>query len=398
MIQLKENQGIPRQILLMMSIIAGLTVANLYYNQPLLELIRADIGATEVEANLITVISQAGYALGLCFIIPMGDLYSRRRIIAVTLTTAAVMDLIIATSGSLSLIWGASLLMGMCSVIPQLFIPIAGQYSRPENKSRNIGYVLSGLLTGILASRVISGFIGERLGWRAMFFISAALMVVCLVVSMGMMPAMKSNFSGTYPQLMHTVWRIVRTRPRIRLNAVRSALAFGSMLAIWSCMAFHLAGEPFHAGATMTGVLGLCGMAGAIAASGMGRLVPRYGTHRFSIAGALLQLAAWATAFFLGDSYAGLIAAIILADIGAQCIQLSNQSDCIQQLPEAANRVNTIFMTVYFIGGSLGTLSAGVGWDMCGWGGVCLTGALFALLSLIITLAAGPAASKGRKA
>jgi predicted MFS family arabinose efflux permease len=388
MTELKENQGIPRHILIMMAVMAGITVANLYYNQPLLELIRHDTGATEVEANLITVISQAGYALGLFLIIPTGDLYPRRRIIAMSLITAAAMGTVIAVSDSIGVIWGASLFLGMCSVIPQLFIPIAGQFSKPGNKARNIGYVLSGLLTGILASRVISGFIGERMGWRAVFVISAALMAACMAVTAAMMPEMKPNFRGSYPQLMRTVWRIVRTQPRIRFNAVRSSLAFGSMLAIWSCLAFHLAGEPFRAGASTTGVLGLCGMAGAIAASGMGRLVPRYGIRRFSKAGALLQLAAWATAFTFGDSYAGLIAAIILADIGVQCIQLSNQSDCIQQMPEAANRANTIFMTVYFIGGALGTLCAGVGWDMCGWGGVCLTGAIFSLLSLAITLVA----------
>ena len=279
MTELKENQGIPRHILIMMAVMAGITVANLYYNQPLLELIRHDTGATEVEANLITVISQAGYALGLFLIIPTGDLYPRRRIIALSLITAAAMGTVIAVSDSIGVIWGASLFLGMCSVIPQLFIPIAGQFSKPENKARNIGYVLSGLLTGILASRVISGFIGERMGWRAVFVISAALMAACLAVTAAMMPEMKPNFRGSYPQLMRTVWRIVRTQPRIRLNAVRSSLAFGSMLAIWSCLAFHLAGEPFRAGASTTGVLGLCGMAGAIAASGMGRLVPRIGVR-----------------------------------------------------------------------------------------------------------------------
>ena len=312
MIQLKENQGIPRHILLMMSIMAGLTVANLYYNQPLLELIRADIGTTEVEANLITVISQTGYALGLCFIIPMGDLYSRRRIIAVTLTTAAVMSLIIATSGSLSLIWGASLLMGMCSVIPQLFIPIAGQYSRPENKSRNIGYVLSGLLTGILASRVISGYIGEWLGWREMFIIAAFVMVFCMGIMLLMMPEMKRNYVGTYRGLMTTIAEIFFFHSSIRIYSTRAAFGFGSMMAIWSCLAFHLAQPPFSAGSDMVGMLGLCGIMGAVAASGVGKLVPRFGIRKFNLFGAGMQIIAWAIALLFGDTYAGLIAAIIL--------------------------------------------------------------------------------------
>ena len=124
------------------------------------------------EANLITVVTQIGYALGLCFLIPMGDLYSRRRIIVVNMTVAAIMAIVIAVAHKVWLIWGASLLLGACSVIPQFFIPIAGQYSEKKNKSRNMGIVLSGLLTGILASRVVSGYVGEWLGWREMFFIS----------------------------------------------------------------------------------------------------------------------------------------------------------------------------------------------------------------------------------
>ena len=135
--QLKENEGIPGSILLTMAIIAGFTVANCYYNQPLLEMIRGDMGVNEQQANLITVITQIGYALGLFFLIPMGDLYSRRRVILINMTLAALMAIIIAMASRIWLIWGASLILGACSVIPQFFIPIAGQFSKPKDKSRN---------------------------------------------------------------------------------------------------------------------------------------------------------------------------------------------------------------------------------------------------------------------
>ena len=128
--QLKENEGIERGLLLTMAVIAGLTVANCYYNQPLLEMIRHDMGVSQHEANLITVVTQIGYALGLCFLIPMGDLYSRRRIIVVNMTVAAIMAVVIAVASKVWMICGASLLLGACSVIPQFFIPIAGQYSK----------------------------------------------------------------------------------------------------------------------------------------------------------------------------------------------------------------------------------------------------------------------------
>ena len=386
MIQLKENQGIPRSVLLMMAIIAGLTVANCYYNQPLLELIRHDIGITEQSANLITVITQIGYALGLFFLIPLGDMFSPKKLILANMSIAAVMAIVMAVAQNVWMLWGASLLIGACSVIPQFFIPIAGQFSAPKNKSRNMGIVLSGLLTGILTSRVISGYIGEWLGWREMFLVAAFVMLICMGVMLLMMPEMKRNYEGTYRGLMSTMAEIMVLHPSVRLYAIRAAFGFGSMMAIWSCLAFHLAQPPFRAGSDMVGMLGLCGIMGAVAASGIGKQIPKFGIHNFSLFGAATQIVAWAIALLFGDTYAGLIAAIILVDIGLQCQQLSNQSGCLQEIPQAANRANTIFMTTYFIGGSLGTFCAGYVWNRANWLGVCIVGMTFALTSLAITL------------
>lgn len=385
MVELKENEGIPKGIVMAMAILAGITVSNLYYNQPLLEMISDDLGISQVTANLMTVITQVGYAFGLLFIIPSGDMFSRRRIITICMMIAAVMALVIGLSDNIYLICAVSLLLGATSVIPQLFMPVAGQFSQPKDKAKNIGYVLSGLLTGILAARVVSGFIGEWLSWRAMYYIASALMVICCVVSLRIMPEMKRNFLGTYPQLMLSVWTIFRTHPRIRLNSLRGGLAFGSMLSIWSCMAFHIAGKPFCAGSDMVGILGLCGMAGAFAASGLGKYVPKYGIAKFSFFGASLQIIGWLIACIFGNGYLGLIVALITVDIGTQFQQLSNQTGCIAEIPEASNRANTIFMTLYFIGGSLGTFLSGLGWSMLGWNGVCIVGASFAMVSLAIT-------------
>lgn len=384
--QLKENEGIERSLLLTMAVIAGLTVANCYYNQPLLEMIRHDMDVSQHAANLITVVTQIGYALGLCFLIPMGDLYSRRRIIVINMSVAAVMAVIIAFAQKVWIVWGASLLLGACSVIPQFFIPIAGQYSEKKNKSRNMGIVLSGLLTGILASRVISGYVGEWLGWREMFIIAALIMIVCMILTLKIMPQIDSNYIGTYRGLMKSVFHIVASNARIRLYAIRAAFSFGSMMAIWSCLAFRLAQAPFFSGSEMVGTLGMCGIAGALAASGLGKLVNQWGIRRMSIYGACLQLVAWTIAYFFGDTYLGLIVAIILVDIGLQCLQLSNQSGCIQEMPEASNRANTIFMTTYFIGGSFGTYCAGLAWTHEGWMGVCAVGAVLAAISLSITI------------
>ena len=383
--QLEPNGGIPRHLLLMMAVLAGFTVANLYYNQALLELISQGIGITQAEANLITVITQVGYALGLLFIVPLADMVSVRRITMLAMSVAAASALSIAYAQNVWLIWAASLTLGLSSIMPQLYIPMATLYSRPENKSRNMGHVASGLLTGILSARVISGYVGEWLGWRAMFIIVAVLMLLGLIVTLVMMPQMRPLFHGTYRQLMRSVGRIFIHHPRIRLYSLRPALGFGSVLSVWSCLAFHLAEPPFEAGSDMVGMLGLCGVVGAVAASGVGKYVPRVGILRMSVIGASCQLSAWIVVYIFGYTYGGIIAAIILADIGAQCQQISNQSGCLQELPEATNRVNTIFMTTLFTGGSLGTLLSGIGWSHNGWTGVCFVGASFAILSLLLS-------------
>lgn len=386
MIRLTPNNGIPRHILLMMAVMAGFTVANLYYNQPLLDMICREMGIKQVEANLITVVTQVGYALGLLFVVPLADMVSVRRIVVICMSVAAISAITIGLAENVWILWGASLMLGISSIMPQLFIPMAALYSRKENKSQNMGYVASGLVTGIVSARAISGYIGEWLGWRAMFFIVAGLMLTGLVLTLRMMPQVTITFQGTYRQLMQTVGHIFVSQPRIRLYSLRPAMSFASMLSIWSCMAFHLAGAPFYAGSDAVGMLALCGVVGAIAASGVGKLVPRVGILRMSVVGGCLQLAAWATAWLMGYSYAGLIVAIILADIGAQCLQISNQSGSLQQLPQATNRVNTIFMTIFFIGGSLGTFFSGLGWSIEGWTGVCIVGGLFASATILLSV------------
>lgn len=384
--ELKENGGLPPVMLWTLAIVAGVSVANLYYNQPLLNLIRQDLAVSEFQANLIAMITQVGYALGLLFIVPLGDLYRRRRIIQVNFLLLVVSLVSIAVATHICQVWAASLVTGICSMIPQIFVPIASQYSRPEHKGRNVGIVISGLLTGILASRVVSGWVGDVFGWRCMYFVAAVLMVVCGIVVSRVLPDIRPTFQGKYRQLMGSLFSLVRDYPALRVYALRSGLAFGSFLAMWSCLAFKMGGAPFFAGSDVVGYLGLCGIAGALTASFVGQAVKRVGVRRFNYIGCLLILSAWTALSVCGNSYAGIVAGVLLIDIGMQCIQLSNQTSIFELCPSASNRVNTIFMTTYFVGGSLGTLLAGICWDAGGWTGVTWAGVGLTLGSLLLTV------------
>ncbi|MCD8092409.1 MAG: MFS transporter [Bacteroides sp.] len=384
--ELKENGGLPAHILWTLAIVAGISVANLYYNQPLLNVMRHDLGVSEFKTNLIAMITQAGYALGLLFIVPLGDLYQRKKIILINFFLLIFSLLAIAIAPNIYIIWAASLITGVCSMIPQIFVPIASQFSRSENKGWNVGVVISGLLTGILASRVVSGFVGEVLGWREMYFIAAGMMLVCAIVVLKVLPDIRPTFQGKYADLMKSLFVLVKDYPALRIYSVRSGLVFGSFLAMWSCLAFKMGEAPFYANSNVIGILGLCGIAGALTASFVGKYVKTVGIRNFNFIGCTLNVLAWALLYFCGNSYAGIIAGIILIDIGMQCIQLSNQTSIFEVCPSASNRVNTIFMTTYFIGGSMGTFLAGSCWQAWGWAGVAGIGTMLTISSLTITL------------
>lgn len=291
----------------------------------------------------------------------------------------------IALTHNFHLILIASFLTGVCSMIPQIFIPIAAQFSRPENKGRNVGIVLSGLLTGILASRVVSGFIGELIGWREMYHIAAGMMFICAIVVLKVLPDIQTNFQGKYSGLMKSLLALVKEYPQLRIYSIRAALNFGSLLAMWSCLAFKMGQAPFFANSDVIGMLGLCGVAGALTASFVGRYVKQVGVRRFNFIGCGLILFAWLL-FFIGENtFIGIIAGIIIIDIGMQCIQLSNQTSIFELDPRASNRINTVFMTTYFIGGSMGTFLAGSFWQLYGWHGVIGTGVVLTGISLLIT-------------
>ena len=293
--ELKENAGLPAYMLWTFAIVAGVSVANLYYNQPLLNLIRHDLQVSEFQTNLIAMITQVGYALGLLFIVPLGDLYRRKRIVLFNFLLLVVSLFSMAVATHIYQVWAASLVTGICSMIPQIFVPIASQFSRPEHKGRNVGIVISGLLTGILASRVVSGWVGDVFGWRAMYYAASAFMIVCACVVWAVLPDIRPTFQGKYRKLMGSLWPIVRDYPALRIYALRSGLAFGSFLAMWSCLSFKMSGAPFFAGSDVVGYLGLCGIAGALTASFVGQAVKRVGVRRFNYLGCVLFLLAWAS-------------------------------------------------------------------------------------------------------
>ena len=224
------------------------------------------------------------------------------------------------------------------------------------------------------------------MGWRTMFLIAAILMAVSAIIILRIFPNAAPSYKGTFFSLMKSIRQLAIKYPRALFYSIRSAFAFGSMLGLWACLAFRMKEAPYFADSDTVGMLALCGVAGALTASNVGKYIPRYGVERINVIGIIMMLLAWLIFAFLHSSYIGMIAGIVIIDIGMQSIQLSNQSATMRLCPEATSRMNTIYMVTYFIGGSVGTFLAGTMWSLFGWTGTVGAGLALCMCSLAITL------------
>jgi len=378
------GSGLSKQTLGLMTIGAGLVVANNYYNQPLLGLIARDFNVSESEVGIVAMLTQIGYAAGLFFIVPLADMFFRRRVV-LTIFPFIPLSLLLATfSYSLTWLATASFLIGLSCMIPQLFVPMAATLATPDKKSYSIGLVMSGLLIGVLASRIISGIVGEYLGWRHMFFGGAVVMVIYWIILIRQLPEVAPAFYGGYAALMRSLVHYFRSDPELRLASWRGACSFATFAAFWTTLVFHLEGPPFHAGSGIAGAFGILGVTGAVAPAILGKRIDQLDKNRVIVIMCAVSLASW---LLLGGpgagSYLALIIGVLFIDMALQAIHLTNQAVIFARHPEATNRVNTIYMTSYFIGGSSGTFIAALAWQYKGWTGVSAVGIGFSVLMLV---------------
>ncbi len=373
-------------LLWLMAIGSGLVVANNYYNQPLLALMAKDFSVSESSISNIAVLTQIGYAFGLLFIVPLGDMLRRKRIILIDFVFIILSLMGMALAPSVNWLLPLSFLVGFTSVIPQIFVPMAAEMASPEKRSSAIGTVMSGLLIGILLSRVVSGVVGDFFGWREMYWAAAAAMVILAILIAIKLPENTPTFKGSYRALMQSLISLAKTQPVLRLAAFRGAMGFGAFSAFWTTLVFHMEGPPFDDGPAIVGSFGLVGAAGALAAALVGKLSHKVGAYQIVLFSTLIMLASWIIFYFGGGTYFGLIIGIIFIDLGLQSMHIMNQSSFFALNLGANNRLNTVYMVSYFIGGSTGTYLAAQAWKAYGWTGVVAVGISFTLLTLIAHL------------
>lgn len=375
-----------RGLLWLMTITTGIVVGNNYYNQPLLGLMAKDFSVSETQISMIAMLTQIGFALGLLFIVPLGDMVRRKKLI-LSVFLAMILSLLgMVLAPNLPLLYVASFMIGFSSVVPQMFVPLTAELASDDKRSAAIGMVMSGLLLGILLSRVVAGFIGELFGWKMVYYMAIAAMVILMSLIAFKLPDVKPNFKGSYGQLMKSLTHLVSTQPVLRLAAFRGALAFAGFSGLWISLVFHLENEPFNAGATVAGAFGVVGAAGALAASMVSRVQKKIPHRKVVSISIYLMLISWVIFLSAGYTYVGLIVGVIFLDLGLQALHISNQSSFFALNIGAVNRLNTVYMFSYFVGGSLGTYLASLTWKHFQWEGVVWLGmgcTLFVLLAHI---------------
>ncbi|MFC6225477.1 MFS transporter [Hymenobacter artigasi] len=361
----------------LMALTCGLVVANIYYNQPLLAAIGRTFHLSDSSASLVATATQVGYTLGMLFVVPLGDMLERKRLILIMLLGAAACLGLAAFAPSFALLAGASILLGICSAVPQLLLPMAAHLAPEADRGRIVGRIMSGLLIGILASRTLSGYVGAHLGWRAMFEIAAGLMLALLGLLAWRLPRDQPNFAGSYGSLMKSLLTLTSTLPALRRSALVGGLLFAAFSVFWTTLTFFLEGPAYQYGSDVVGFFGLIGAMGALAAPLAGKVADTRGPDFTIGVGILLALAAYVLMGLTGFHLAGLVLGVILLDVGVQSVHISNQTKVFSLVPEARSRLNTVYMTGYFTGGSLGSVAGGLAWVHGGWAGVCMLGGAF---------------------
>lgn len=373
-----------RADVMLMAFCTGLIVANIYYCQPLVILVAKEFKLTESTAGSIAYLTQAGYAIGLFLLVPLGDMFERKKQILVITTLAIVSLLIAGFSHSFLVLAIASVLIGACSIVPQLILPLTASLSDDESRGHNIGIVMSGLLVGILASRAISGIIGDLLGWRAMFLIAAAICALLIFLMALRFPKSAPSFKGSYKELMSSMFSYIKTQPVLREASLINFFAFIVIMGFWTTMVLFLANKPFHFNTSQIGLFGIAGAAGALAAPLVGKLSDGSNPRKNLLIGFILELISVALFYFTGSNIFLFVIGIILIDIGQQAIHVTNQTRIYTLLPEARNRLNTIFMSVSFVGASCGSALGLWLWSLGGWAMFCYGITVIIILNIII--------------
>ncbi|QKJ87534.1 MFS transporter [Paramixta manurensis] len=374
----------------LLALAAGLCVASIYYSQPMLGILSQQFHASVTDTGLIPTLTQTGYALGILFLAPLGDRYDRRVIILLKGLLLAATLLVCSFINTLPMLLVISLAIGLTATVTQDIIPASAALASETRRGRTVGTVMTGLLAGILLSRVVSGFVAEYLGWRTVYAVAAAAVLVITLVLWRILPRFTPGTRLRYPALLLSLGQLWLTWSALRRAALAQGLLSVAFSAFWSTLAMMLS-ETWHLGSAVAGSFGLAGAAGALAAPIAGSLSDRRGPNHVTRVGSAIVMISFALMFCLPLlSPHGQLAVIVISavgfDLGIQATLVAHQTIIYSLNPDARSRLNAIMFTVVFIGMSVGAVLGSKALALAGWPGVVTLATLAGAGSLLIRL------------
>jgi len=363
-----------RSLLPFLGLACGVGVSNIYYNQPLLLEMAHSLHADHSQMGTVAVATQIGYSIGILAFVPLGDVIERRGLMVRLFAGVALSALLAALAPNLGMLLAASIAIGLTAAVTHVVVPIAPELADDEERGRAVGTVMTGLLLGVLLARSVSGWIASFFGWRAVFIFAAASNAAFVPLILRRLPKLPPHRPLPYSQALRSLWTLIRMQPILRESAVLGGLVFAAFSAFWTTLVFLLGSKHYHLGAGTAGSFGVLGATGALIAPIAGRVADRRGSRAVVRLGLSLLSLGFCILWLLGYHILGLILGVIVLDLGAQATQIANQTRIFGLEPGARGRINTIYMTVYFLGGSLGSLFSTMAWAHWGWGGVCALG------------------------
>jgi predicted MFS family arabinose efflux permease len=384
------HPALSRSLVMLMALACGVVVANIYYAQPLVGLIGPAVGLSPETASLVVTLTQVGYGAGLVLLVPLGDLLENRRLVVVTLSSTVAALLVAAVAPGASLFLAAAFLIGVTSVAVQMLVPLAAHMAPEASRGQVVGNVMSGLLLGILLARPVSSLIADSLGWRAVFGLSAVVMVGFAVLLWRVLPQRRPTSRSGYGALIGSLGLLLVRTPVLQRRTVYQTMMFASFSLYWTSVPLLLAGAPFHLSQRGIALFALSGAAGALVAPVAGRIADRGWTRPATG----LALAMAALSFFVAQAGMGagegsialLVLAGLLLDMGVQMNMVLGQRAIYSLGAETRSRMNAIYMAIFFLGGAAGSALAGYAFAVGGWEPVTWIGFAFPALGLLFYL------------
>jgi predicted MFS family arabinose efflux permease len=375
-------------MILLMSVTTGLVVASNYYAQPLLHTISQQFQLSETEAGSIIMTAQMAYAIGLMFLVPLGDMLERRKLVVIMTLLGAAGLLISGFSNSFSMLLIGTALTAVLSVVAQVLIPFAATLASAQQRGKVVGTITSGLLLGILLARTVSGGLASLGSWRTVYWVAALLLLINACVLWRVLPKYKSTVSLSYTSLLTSIFHLYKQEPQLRARSLLGGLIFASFSMFWTPLTFLLASPPYSYEDSTIGLFGLAGAAGALAAHRFGELNDKGYGNQATWIGLAMMAVSWLLLSLGATSVAALLIGVVVLDMMIQGVHITNQTTIYRLNPAARSRLAAGYMSSYFIGGALGSLVSSILYATWGWQAVVIGGLAVSLSGLLYALRA----------